>query len=89
MPLGENRLSQDPPIHFTHVPAELRERIIEELKARPEFLQAWDGQVHGAGVTLSLRMPDAVEFSYDGCRFTAFAWMGQIHVLGEKAPPPT
>jgi len=88
MPPGDNRLLNDnPPFHFTNVPAELRERIIEELKTRPEFRQAWSGKVHGAGVTLSLRMPDAIEFSCDGCRFTAFAWMGQIYVMGEKGSP--
>jgi hypothetical protein len=81
-----NRLQDDdPPFHFTNVPAELRERIISELKTRPEFKQTWDAKAHGAGVTLSLAMPDPVEFTYDGCRFTAFAWMGEIHVLGEKA----
>jgi len=84
---AENRLPEDPPFAFTNVPVELRERIIEELKIRPEFRQAWDGKVYGAGVALSLRMPDAVEFSCDGCRFTAFAWMGEIHVMGEKTLP--
>ncbi len=84
----ENRLPQETlPFHFTNVPAELRERIIEELKTRPEFRQVWDGKVHGAGVTLSLAMPDPVEFTYGDCRFTAFAWMGEIHVMGEKTLP--
>lgn len=82
---GERLPDDTPQFHFTNVPAELRERIIEELKTRPEFREAWEGAVHGAGVTLSLQMPEPIEFSYDGCRFTAFAWMGQMHVLGEKS----
>ena len=89
MTTAENRLPEDPPFAFTNVPAELRERIIEELKTRPEFREAWEGQVRGAGVSLSLRMPDAVEFNYDGCHFTAFAWMGEIHVMGQETSSPT
>lgn len=78
------RLRQSAPeFHFTNVPAELRERLIEELKARSEFTKVYDAAVHGAGVTLSLTMPDPVEFTYGGHHFTAFAWMGQIHVFGK------
>lgn len=87
MTTAENRLPEDPPFAFTNVPAELRERIIAELKTRPEFKQAWEAKTRGAGVTLSLAMPDPVEFTYGDCRFTAFAWMGEIHVLGEKSLP--
>ena len=87
MPSPErNRLSDDnPPVHFTNVPAELRERIITELKTRPEFERVWEAKARGAGVTLSLTMPDPIEFTYGDCHFTAFAWMGEIHVLGEKS----
>lgn len=84
---AENRLPKDPPFAFTNVPAELRERIVEELKTRPEFRQAWDGKVHGAGVTLSLTLPEPLEFTCGDYRFHAFAWMGQIHVIGEKKLP--
>lgn len=46
--------------------------------------------MHGSGVSVSLRMPEPIEFTYDGYYFTAFAWMGQIHVFGEKeSSPPT
>lgn len=85
--MAENRLpGKAPRFHFTDVPAELRERVISELKARPEFKEAWEGQAQGAGVTLSLKMPDPVEFSWDGRHFLAFAWMGEIHVWGLKEP---
>ena len=86
MPPGENRLSQDPTIHFTKVPAELRAQLIEALKTRPEFKRAWEATVQGAGVNLSLRMPEPIEFACEGLRFTAFGWMGQIYVLGEEVP---
>jgi len=82
--IAENRLPEDPPFAFINVPAELRERIIQELKARPEFTKVFEAAVQGSGITLSLSMPEPVEFAYDGCRFHAFAWMGEVHVLGEK-----
>ena len=69
---------------FQNVPAELRERLIEELRARPEFTKAFDAAVQGAGVTLSMTLPKPVEFACDGYLFHAFAWMGQIHVIGEE-----
>ncbi len=69
--------------HFQNVPAEFRQRLIEELKARPEFTKVCDAAVQGAGVSLSMTLPEPVEFTCDGCRFHAFAWMGQIHVMGE------
>jgi len=84
---AENRLPEDPTFAFTNVPAELRERIIEELKTRPEFTQVFEAAVQGSGVTLSLSMPEPIEFAYDGYRFHAFAWMGEIHVMGEKTLP--
>ena len=87
MPPGENRLSQDPAIHFTKVPAEIRDRMIEALKTRPEFKRAWEAAVQGAGVNLSLRMPEPIELACEGLRFTAFGWMGQIYVIGEEIPP--
>ena len=67
--------------------AELRERIIKELKTRPEFTQVFEASIQGSGVTLSLSMPEPIEFAYDGYRFHAFAWMGEIHVMGEKTLP--
>lgn len=84
VPTPESRLPEEPPFRFTDVPAEFRERLIEELKSRPEFARVYEAAVHGAGVTLSLTMPEPIEFSYDGWRFHAFAWMGKIHVIGEK-----
>ena len=87
MTTAENRLPEDPPFAFTNVPAELRERIIKELKTRPEFTQVFEASIQGSGVTLSLSMPEPIEFSYDGYRFHAFAWMGEIHVMGEKTLP--
>ena len=87
MTTAENRLPEDPTFAFTNVPAELRERIIEELKTRPEFTQVFEAAVQGSGVNLSLSMPEANEFAYDGYRFHAFAWMGEIHVMGEKTLP--
>jgi len=87
MPPGENRLPQDPAIHFTKVPAELRAKLIEALKTRPEFKRAWEATVQGAGVNLSLRMPEPIEFACEGLRFTAFGWMGQIYVMGEEVSP--
>jgi len=74
-----------PGFQFTNVPVELRERIIDELKSRPEFKEAWEAQQHGPSVTLSLTAPEPVEFAYEGYRFTAFAWMGQLHIMGEKS----
>ncbi len=74
-----------PGFHFTNVPAELRERIMDELTSRPEFKDAWEAQPQGAHIALSLKMPEPVEFAYEGYRFTAFAWMGQIHIMGEKS----
>ena len=74
-----------PGCHFTNVPVELRERIIDELKSRPEFKEAWKAQQQGANISLALQMPEPMEFGYDGHRFTAFAWMGQIHIMGEKS----
>lgn len=68
--------------HFTDVPAEMRERIIEELKRRPEFEQVFEAAVSGASVSLALRTPEAIEFTYGDRQFTGFAWMGQIYVLG-------
>ena len=68
--------------HFTNVPAELRERLIEELKKRPEFAKAFESSVQGTGVTVSLQMPEPIRFTYDGHRFLAFSWMGQIYVMG-------
>ena len=84
MTTAENRLPEDPPFAFTNVPAELRERIIEELKTRPEFTQVFEASVQGSGVSLSLSMPEPIEFAYAGFHFHAFAWMGGIHVIGEK-----
>lgn len=78
------RGSQFPTIHFTDVPAEWRERLLAELKTRPEFRQAWDAKSHGAGVTLSLTMPEPVECTYDGYHVHAFSWMGEIYVIGEN-----
>jgi hypothetical protein len=64
--------------------------LIEALKTRPEFERAWKATVQGAGVNLSLRIPEPIEFACEGLRFTAFGWMGQIHIFGEKEPsPPT
>ncbi len=90
---GESRFGLETPasrlgpkFHFTDVPAELRERIIEELKSRPEFKEAWEAESKGAGISLSLKAPQPVEFSYDSHRFTAFAWMGEIHVWGSQEP---
>ena len=87
MTTAENRLPEDPPFAFTNVPAELRERIIQELKVRPEFPQVFEASVQGSGVSLSMTLPEPIEFAYDGYRFHAFAWMGQIHVMGEKTLP--
>jgi len=87
MPPGENRLSQDPTIHFTKVPAELRAQLIEALKTRQEFRQAWEAAVQGSGVSVSLRMPEPIKFACEGLRFTAFGWMGQIYVMGEEVSP--
>ncbi len=78
LPPGEERF------RFQNVPAEFRKRLIEELRARPEFSKAFDAAVQGAGVTLSMTLPEPVEFACGGYRFHAFAWMGQIHVLGEN-----
>ena len=86
MPPGENRLQQDPAIDFTKVPAELRAQLIETLKTRPEFKQVWEAAVQGAGVNLSLRMPEPMELACEGLRFTAFGWRGQIYVIGEEVP---
>jgi len=86
--IAKNRLPEDPPFAFTNVPAELRERIIQELKARPEFTKVFEAAVHGSGVTLSLTMPEPVEFAYDGYCFTAFAWMGEIYIGGQREFPP-
>ena len=61
--------------------------MIETLKTRPEFKQAWEAAVQGAGVNLSLRMPEPIEFACEGLRFAAFGWMGQIYVIGEEIPP--
>ena len=72
---------------FTKVPAELRAQLIETLKTRPEFKQALEATVRGAGVNLSLRMPEPIEFACEGLRFTAFGWMGRIYVIGEEVPP--
>lgn len=83
-----SRLPKEAEFRFTGVPAEFRERLIAELKARPEFTRVYEAAVQGAGVTLSLTMPEPVEFSYDGFHFYAFAWMGKIHVIGEQEPPP-
>ena len=41
----------------------------------------------GAGVNLSLRMPEPIEFACEGFHFTAFGWMGQIYVMGEEVSP--
>jgi len=86
MPPGENRLPQDPPIHFTHVLAEFRAQLIEALKTRQEFRHAWEAAAHGSGVSVSLTMPEPIEFVCEGLRFTAFGWMGQIYVIGEEVP---
>ncbi len=83
----ENRLPKDPPFAFTNVPAELRERLIAELKARPEFTKVFKAAVHGSGITLSLNMPEPVEFTFDDQEFVAFAWMGQIYVRAEQNHP--
>lgn len=83
----KNRLGEEQ-FHFQNVPAEFRERLIEELKSRPEFTRVYEAAVQGAGVTLSLTMPEPIEFSHDGFHFYAFAWMGKIHVIGEKEPSP-
>lgn len=90
---GKSRFNSEAPasrlaprFRFTDVPAELRERIVEELKSRPEFREAWEAKQRGAGVTLSLTMPQSVEFSYDSHHFLAFAWMGEIYVLGSQKP---
>ncbi len=87
MPPGENRLPQDPPIHFTHVPAEFRAQLIEALKTRQEFRQAWEAAVQGSGVSVSLQMPEPIEFTFGGYHFRAFGWMGQIYVMGEEVSP--
>ncbi len=85
---GKRRLPQEEAqFHFQNVPAEFRERLLEELKTRPEFTKAFDAAVLGAGVTLSMTLPEPVEFTCDGYRFHAFAWMGQIHVIGEPREP--
>ena len=86
---GEGRRlpQEEARFHFQNVPAEFRERLIEELKSRPEFAKAFDAEVRGAGVALSMTLPEPVEFTCGGCRFHAFAWMGQIHVIGEPTPP--
>ena len=62
--------------------------MIEALKTRPEFKRAWEAAVQSAGVNLSLRMPEPIEFAFEGLRFTVFGWMGQIYVIGEEIPPP-
>lgn len=84
---AENRLPKESPFRFTNIPAELRERIIEELKTRPEFTQVFEASVQGPGVSLSLTLPEPIEFTYAGVHFHAFNWMGQIHVMGSKEPP--
>lgn len=88
MPIPErSRLPEEAQFQFTNVPAEFRRRLIEELRARPEFTKVFDAAVQGAGVALSLTLPEPVEFTCGGCRFHAFAWMGQIHIIGEQESP--
>ncbi len=85
---GDSRLPQDPPIHFTHVPAEFRVQLIKVLKTRQEFRQVWETAVQGSSVNVSLQLPEPIEFTFSGYRFNAFGWMGHIHIVGEPASRP-